>query len=400
MPRCGWGVVLFVGAATACQGSGDQSGHLVRIDSFPSGGTRVVSSAPVDAGRWHLVHLLDIQPPPDAPGEVMAPEDLAVGEDGTVVVVEANPVEVRQYDPEGRFEGVLGGTGAGPGEYRQARVALWQDTVFVGDPSQDRLLRFSRAGLALQGSTHIGCCLTYFPLNVDMLGRLVGNLSYSTPLEGGRVAAWFRRVPGSESVDSLWHLLPPPDPASAFVIFEGGRVVGRLPVPFLPRHEWAIDPSGDVLVGSLERYEIRVTRSGLDTVQLFSRPLAPILVTEAERRDFVEATVERDRRFVPEAVLRAAIDLDRIPATKAPIERIWVDRSGRRWVQIASSSGEPIRLDLFDADGRWLDELSVPRDGWPEDAWAPIAFGLDRVAVALEDGSGAPLIRVYRIERR
>jgi hypothetical protein len=57
-------------------------------------------------------------------------------------------------------------------------------------------------------------------------------------------------------------------------------------------------------------------------------------------------------------------------------------------------------FDLFDREGRWLDQLSVPRTDWPREVWEPVSFARDRVAVILEGDDGLPLVRVFRIVRK
>lgn len=370
------------------------------VDTLPGGATRIVSASPRDSARWHLTLLRDIRPPAGDPGELQAPEDLAVGDDGTVLVVETKPVAVKRYDADGRFLGTIGREGEGPGEYRSARVAVHRDTLIVADPQLDRLVLFAPDGRLL-ATQPTPCCMSWYPLALDSLGRLLGSIGYRIPEGGGRVAGYVRRALTGAVLDTLWRMVPPPDPSAAFVVTEAGKVVGSVPVPFRPELHWAVAPDGRLVVGDGARHELRTTTDGLDTVRLASRPLTAVPLDAAARRATVEAMIARDKRVAPEGALRAAFDASRLPSVLPFFDRIWVDRAGRRWVHLARPAGAAARLDLFDDGGRWLDEVALPAGGWPsEPRTAPIAFGRDLVAVVLQDEEGAPFVRVYRIDRR
>jgi hypothetical protein len=69
-------------------------------------------------------------------------------------------------------------------------------------------------------------------------------------------------------------------------------------------------------------------------------------------------------------------------------------------VRLASADTTAVHLDLFDHEGRWLDQLTLPERGWVEQAYRPMAFSSTHLALGLEDEDGLPVIRIYRIERK
>ena len=181
---------------------------------------------------------------------------------------------------------------------------------------------------------------------------------------------------------------------------QGARVVGSVPIPFWPRPQWTVDAAGVLLLGASDDYLLRTSRTGLDTVLLFSRRGAVRVAVNAEEKSaWIEERVSKDRKFVPEPVLRASLREDGIPDVRPVFDRIFVDLRGRRWVALSRQAGAPMALDLFDSNGRWLDHVGVAPHNWPDDSWAPIAFGSDRVAVVLTNDEGGPVVRVFRIER-
>ena len=58
-----------------------------------------------------------------------------------------------------------------------------------------------------------------------------------------------------------------------------------------------------------------------------------------------------------------------------------------------------VHLDLFDANGQWLDQLRVAEPGWARSNRVPLSFNRTHVALALEDDRGLPFVRIFRIVR-
>jgi len=114
----------------------------------------------------------------------------------------------------------------------------------------------------------------------------------------------------------------------------------------------------------------------------------------------VEQRITDSKEHTPEAVLRASLLASAIPDQRPAYEQLTVDPIGRTWVRLASGDTTQVRFDLFDHDGRWLDQIAVPQAGWNREWWQPVSFASDRVAVLLEGKDGRPAVLIYRIQRR
>ena len=101
---------------------------------------------------------------------------------------------------------------------------------------------------------------------------------------------------------------------------------------------------------------------------------------------------------ISDAMLDRSLDPDLIPATRPAYETFWTDPAGRTWVRVSTADTLQVTLDVFDAEGRWLDQLDVAEPLWAANSFIPVAFGADRLAIAIEDEAGLPLVRIYRIE--
>lgn len=117
---------LAVAAASACRSEAPREDTA--LGGAASGDTQLVVSG--DRGRWaaspRLVHELRIgQLEGDDRYQFGSVGGLAVGEDGTIFVVDAQGPRLRMFDAGGRFVGEIGRVGAGPGEYRHiTRMAV------------------------------------------------------------------------------------------------------------------------------------------------------------------------------------------------------------------------------------------------------------------------------------
>jgi Mg-chelatase subunit ChlD len=96
--------------------------------------------------------LVDQWPDADAlstPGYLDDPAGIDVTADGTVAVVDRGNHRVQLFTAEGRFLTAYGSSGPDPGELRAPQdVALTEDRVIVTDPAAARIVVFSREGLA------------------------------------------------------------------------------------------------------------------------------------------------------------------------------------------------------------------------------------------------------------
>ena len=112
----------------------------------------------------------------------------------------------------------------------------------------------------------------------------------------------------------------------------------------------------------------------------------------------VAGILTNNRTDMPEDLLRKSFDPAMIPDTRPAYEGVWTDPTGRMWVRLPKADNTAVTFDLFDAQGRWLDQLAVPEPTWAARGFRPTSFTRTHVAVPLEDDDGLPFIRIYRIQ--
>ncbi len=387
---------------TACAAGSDGRTDAVRVDTLPGGIVRTMSERPMDAGRLQLTLLHTIQPAEGSPGELIAPGDVVLTPDGGVAVVETKPAQVRIFGADGTWLRTIGREGQGPGEFLSGSLGITGDTLVVQDARAARAILLDwRTGQPL-GQVRTACCY-FFAVTVDDSGRVAVRTMApprdSTPL----VSQGYVRVAlASAAADTVWVTERHPHARGAFWhIRDGENMRATVPVPLQPTALYAVDRNGDFVTGWTGEYTLRVTRTGRDTLALFGRTYAPQPVSAAEKTAIVEANiaaaVARELRYIDPATVRAAFDPSLLPDQRPAFEWLSVDAAGRRWVRLSSPDTTVITFDVFGRDGRWLDVVRIGAADWSRNPWHPVAWGRDRVAIALEDAEGRPLIKVYRI---
>lgn len=386
-------------------GDGDARTSAVTVDTLPGGIVRTMSSAPIEPGRWSLVRARDVQPPELDPAELLEPRDVALADDGTVLVADTKPERIKIYDRGGRLVRTLGGEGDGPGEHRVAFIALRGDTLVVQDPVNSRATTFDWRTGAIVAERRTACCY-WSPIGVNAAGEVFARSIVSAPDTTLRnVQAYVRFPIAGTTVDTIFALeRQDTPPMKSWDVREGDWVRMSTLVPFEPSAHFTIEPTGAHLTGWNGQYLLRTSRDGRDTIALFGRAASPRPVTAAEKSRVTEARIADMRRGnpqgTPEEVLRMAFDVSLIPDRYPAFESLGVDRAGRRWVRLGGPDTTQVAFDVFDPQGRWLDSLAVPASDWPSRGWAPTAWSRTEVAVILEGEDGRPLVRVFSIVRK
>lgn len=388
----------------AC-GDGEQrtGAASVVVDTLPGGVVRTISSAPTEAGQWRLDRLHTIQPAEGEAGELMQPQDLALTEDGTLLVSESNDAHVKVFDATGRYLRRIGRNGDGPGEFRVAFLAARGDTLLVQDPQTARASTFRISDGTFLGARPTTCCY-WQSLGVDGAGRAILPANHSPGDSASRSAtAWVRLGFGGTDADTVFVWQGRQRSTEPYwQVGDGKTLQMRMPVPYAPREAETVDQRGGWVTAWTGDYLLRATRTGNDTVALFGRPFTAPPVSAAEKTRLVETRVAAmsDGGRVPEAMLRAGMTPDKIPDRRPAFESLMGDATGRIWVpRLLDDSASVVEFDLFGADRRWLDVVRIPKSEWTDGAFAPVAWGADRVAVAFEDEDGRPGVRVFAIRK-
>ena len=330
--------------------------------------------------------------------------------DGTIVVADGASSELRFFDSTGRHVRTVGRPGQGPGEFTRLELIarLRGDTIvaggYTGVPSF-----FSPSGVFLRQARQPGSGGDVPPGPRVQLGvfddgsRLVGVVS---------MEAQTTNAPG-RWVDSL----------SAFIIEPDGTVrrpFGNVPhLTFVrgetrPHPPWlapilAMATDGrSLFLGFGNEYAIRVYSADGKLTRVIRRRWSPVKITDADIDTFV---TEWSKRWIKETGAegeRRKRDLrddpysDIVPA----FSQFIADGTGGVWVReahIADAPGAgqlntmpivPSTWSVFDAQGRWSGDVTMPARFMPMDIGAEHVLGVAR------DSDGVETVVMYRLEGR
>lgn len=372
----------------------------VTVDTLPGGIVRSISTAPAEPGRWTLELARDVQPEDGSEGELLEPIELALADDGSVIVFEESG-RVQVYDPSGRFVRAMGRSGSGPGEFQAGMLALRGDTLLVADPLNQRVSAWLWRTGALVAEQRTVCCV-WSSVGTDAEGRLWVPMLGSPPDSGFTFSQTYHRTTatggGADTVIALERRgLPRGTPWR----ISTERMQMTMDVPLQPKAIFVPDPKGGLITGWSGEYSLRLTSDGRDTTALFGRTWTPVSVTAAEKSRIVEARValQMQTRQFDEATWRRALDPSLIPSTRPAWESVSVDGHARRWIGVSQADSTRRSFDLFSPEGRWLDTVHVSHALWPLQSSEP-AWAREEVAVIIEAEDGRPMLRVFAIRRR
>ncbi len=284
--------------------------------------------------------------------------------DGTIVIPEFRAQEVRIFDSEGRHIRTFGQRGEGPGEFRNLSGVFEYsgDSLAAYDGRLRRTTIFSRTS----GSHR------------TVLNQVEGNYTVFGLLRNGPFVLYnlgrgFRPdlPPGLQWTYTDIVAMDPSDGLS--------RVIATL-----PSREQLVDPDGNTgLVipprwsiqavaeegfywATPDRYEIRFYDGEGRLQRIARRPVQPRAVEPSMIDEYVEANLERVRRFEGEAAVpryrtryEEALFGEHVPLFWTAFvdgdQRLWV--SGPVW---PSLQGPPRQWSVFSKDGVWLGDLEAP----------------------------------------
>lgn len=340
---------------------------------------------------------------------------IVVSEDGRLFVVNAGSSEVRVFAADGRFVGVIGSAGDGPGEFRGiATVIPYQDTIMVSDARHRRASWFGADFSLLRTASLADGSRVLYPMARIPEGWLVNVLTSSEwPYQIG--------VPYRSSTE--FAVAPDPDFGASGIgsggpvvtlSYEGPRRYGiastrtmtaNTPL-FEPEPSNAVDSRGRIYVSNGADYEIRVFAPSGNLEKIIRRRHTPVPVTDAlRRRYFDEAgtffdTVATGRHGSGEDDIArdATLGRESLPQVNAipALGRLLVSNAGDLWVERPDLVDDPLKLewdragvqdsfwDVFRSPGELVGTVRLSSRFTPRAVTGPAVLGVLRDSLDVE----------------
>ena len=351
-------------------------------------------------------------------GELDGPEEylfgnvasIAVDDDRSVYVLDAQAQEVRVFDSAGTHVETLGGRGEGPGELSHGEaIAVHPDgRLLVRDPANMRVQVFGPGpGETNEWRYNSGNHFTDKSLYTDSRGR-----TYLVAADASDGDARILIVMAPDGTPL--HTMPEPTSDYEPPVVRAEHTTGSSSnwkasgVPFSPYFTWTVHPSGQFLSGLSTEYRVELAR-GDDFLRIL-RDYDPVAVSNTER-DFARKEVEQElRRVDPDWTW----DGPPIPDYKPPFLAIHAGRDGRIWVHLPTAHNivgnedhdpddprsQPVifrfrvRYDVFEPDGTYLGAVEPP----DEFSGSQPVFDGDHVWAVARDELAIERVVRYRIE--
>ncbi len=349
-------------AVTACAESPAPTSW--EVERVAVGDTTVVRTVAGQAWRGGVELVEDV-----TIGVLEGPPELTFGSisriaeapDGGVYVLDAQAIQIRQYDRNGEFVRDIGREGQGPGEYQRLSLGMVADAagvLYMHDWGNRRVLRFGPDGEALPSWAPTSTYLTTVP-GQWVFSEAAGAILVTGQVEG-RPALLAMRDGLIEDTIVVPHL--PGMPAE-----RGG--------PYRVDTYWGRTPDGCMVVGVSAAYSLDVRCP--DGVVRIEREVEPIPVHPEEAAAYRAQFEWMDR----EPQYRAPVG-EWLPSTMPPFRGITVGRDARIWVRrnvepipvpTEDSPGappavgwaQPFVYDVFEVDGTFLGEVRFPANHEP-----------------------------------
>lgn len=300
--------------------------------------------------------------------------DVAVGADGTIWILDRGDALIKAYDPSGRFLNSVGGSGSGPGEFREpSEIAVHGDTLAVYDPRQRRLTLFRSDGDLLETApVQAG---GWFTGGFEALGDgsfLLGIVAgYGLPPDPERDGkAWLLRIGSDGRVLDTLLVTKGPDQ----LLERTAETLISASAPFQRRPVWAVATDGTIAFGRGESYEIGLYRYPAGPPAPGARATAVgTLRRESPNRRATRRDVQAYREKllgadgldenVRRAYRRLLADHD-FPDTWPAFRQLRFDDRGRLWVEREWPSSElgHSLWEVFAPDGKLVGSLVVEGD--------------------------------------
>lgn len=368
------------------------------------------AAAQEQAGRWTLEEDLRIGSVDDPEYALTDVGDVRVGPDGAMYVWQQMAHGLVVFDAAGRRRGLIGGRGAGPGEFLGRAEWTWKTDTLAGfDLDQQRYSLF------LPGGTHVrtGRILPEGSIGSVVLTSVLADGSAlgwpRGPREEGIGSPRFRFSAEGVLLDTLFVLRPLGGagivrlPRGLVITFrrplEQGDLFARDP---LGRHVTIVERAAASAPGD---HSFRAYRIALDGDTLFdrpyrytARPVDPAWADSARR-------ASRDRWTSAEfnlprsggALTASEIDLLQealaIPEFHPPVRDVVVGRDGSAWLRRDGESSRAASWLVLDPAGRIAGRVAAPNGLEIRNADASHVWGV------VKDALDVPYLVRYRIRR-
>ena len=342
---------------------------------------------------------------------------MALGEDGTIYVVDDHVPALRVYNPDGTYRTTFGRKGGGPGEYQDPDGGLnilSDGRILLRDPANARIQVYSPEGEDLDTWRIRGNFNTSSRMIVDTLDRAYQIVLLDPEAD---ISDWelglAQVLPDGSYGDTIRRPdvgYEPPRIEARRENEDGGTSASITGVPFSPDEKTTLTRFGYWIHGISTDYAFTLLKP--DGPIRIEKQHIPVPVAGGEKAEEEAFTIRNMRGTDP----NWRWDGPAIPDTKPPFTEIYGGEDGTVWVRVSQPGvrtedllydptdpdalpdewDEPVVFDVYEEDGRYLGAVRTP-EGFQAGWTAPI-FTRQWVLGIVRDQYDVETVVKFRVE--
>ncbi len=278
---------------------------------------------------------------------------------GNVYVLDFSDNNIKVLDAAGKFLRVIGRKGQGPGEFNMPTgLAVTGDRLIVLDMGNRRICALTLSGEHMKAENY--AAFSGMPWNLETLpnGEIVLETEKTYFDETDRPQDRFLDIlsPDLKVIKTIY---------SRAVLRNKFIKVGgeswNVIQPFCPDLYWDVSPSGKIIVGFSERYEICAYGTDGAKLSAFAHSYNPVKITSADEKNFFDSmtytTGTGIQRGAPEHIVKNT----KFPKVKPAFNGLIVDSDGNILVNPYQKRAEDMYryFDAFDPAGKFIATVHV-----------------------------------------
>ncbi|RFT17085.1 MAG: hypothetical protein OP8BY_1027 [Candidatus Saccharicenans subterraneus] len=268
---------------------------------------------------------------------ILEPAVVDADDAGNIYVLDRKAVQIKVFDPQGKFVRVIGRQGQGPGEFQSPRYfqITPQKNIMVTDPALRRVSLLSLEGQFIRDLS-AGKMWMFMQAKMDDSGNIVGS-----------------------------HTVMDQEPRTELVRFNAElaplHIIASVPIarnqvfnPYFPRINFDLTPEGNVVWGITTEYEFRVVDREGKIVKKVVKKHEPEILTQADREARAKELWGKEG---PPADMKVEW-----PQHFPPVQDFILDDRGWLFVRpfVKEQKGEGVLYDVFDTEGRYVARVLLP----------------------------------------
>lgn len=322
-----------------------------------------------------------------------------VDREGNIYVLDAQPREIRVFDPSGTYLRTLGGQGSGPGEIERANgfMILPDNSVWIQDHGQWKTKVFDVTGnevalhpVPIRSWAYVWSGFVTNERTILKRGSLSDEPPSFPPKAGlnessgqGFLVSYDTQT---AKTDTTWLGRYS---GRSFVV-AGDRGFSHMGIPFGPSAAWAYDPEGGFVKAAPYEHAFARMDAQADTVLIVKTDLDGSPVTQQDKDSYVDAVADRGEPYL----LAAQEIVKLMPATKPSLQALSVDDKGRIWAMRQTDAFANPVFDVFSNDGNYLNAFELDH---PVAPWFPVRVKGNKLYALAGRADQLPQVLVFDV---